>query len=482
MGVPTRDSSSATNTIERGRGAGMPHVLIADDEEAIRNLLQEFLRGEGFATSEAANGQQVQAALAEGGVDLVLMDVRMPVKGGLDVLREAQGGRDGLPIIVMTAYSTATQAIEAIQLGAYDYIAKPFDLDHVLVTVDNFFKRQELANQLQALQAQLGERDPKEQIVGTTPAMLEVFKTIGRVARSDVNVLITGETGSGKESVADMIHKNSLYSRGPLIKVNCAALPETLLESELFGHEKGSFTGAVAQHKGRFEQANKGTILLDEVGEMTLGTQKKLLRVLQEREFERVGGSVTVKVDTRVIAATNKSLVQEVAEGRFRQDLYYRLNVITIHLPPLRERRDDIPRLTEHFLNKHRYMPGSPPARITEVAMQALLDHTWPGNVRELENVIRRATVLAQGGVISEELISFSAADERQLLDISQRVREGATWQTILHETERAVLNEALAQHHGDRVRAAQALELDLDDFQHRLSSYGLTNNLVAAG
>jgi DNA-binding NtrC family response regulator len=214
---------------------------------------------------------------------------------------------------------------------------------------------------------------------------------------------------------------------------------------------------------------------------MSLGTQKKLLLVLKERSFERVGGTVTVKVDTRVIAATNKNLVQEVAEGRFRQDLYYRLNVITIHLPPLRERKEDLPPLVEHFLHKHRYMPGSPPARITEGAMGMLLEHHWPGNVRELENTIRRATVLAQGGVITEELITFSATDERQLLDISQRVREGASWQAILYEVERAVLNEALAQHNGDRISAAQALGLTLDDFLQRLSSYGLTNNLVAA-
>ncbi|MGN6812560.1 MAG: sigma-54-dependent transcriptional regulator, partial [Thermomicrobiales bacterium] len=266
----------------------MPHILIADDEEAIRALLKEFLEGEGFAVSEATNGQQVQAALAERTADLVLMDVRMPGMSGLDVLREAQEGPDNPPIIVMTAYGTANMAIEAIQLGAYDYIAKPFDLDHVLVTINNFFTRLELAQKVEVLQAQLGERDPKEQIVGSTPAMLDVFKTIGRVARSDVNVLITGETGVGKESVAEMLHTSSMYARGPLVKVNCAALPETLLESELFGHEKGSFTGAIAQHKGRFEQANKGSIFLDEVGEMTLATQKKLLRVLQEHEFERV--------------------------------------------------------------------------------------------------------------------------------------------------------------------------------------------------
>jgi two-component system response regulator AtoC len=459
----------------------MPHILVADDEEAIRALLKEFLESEGFAVSEATNGQQVQAALAERTADLVLMDVRMPGKSGLDVLREAQEGPDSPPIIVMTAYGTANMAIEAIQLGAYDYIAKPFDLDHVLVTINNFFTRLELAQKVEVLQAQLGERDPKEQIVGSTPAMLDVFKTIGRVARSDVNVLIMGETGVGKESVAEMLHTSSMYARGPLVKVNCAALPETLLESELFGHEKGSFTGAIAQHKGRFEQANKGSIFLDEVGEMTLATQKKLLRVLQEHEFERVGGTITVKVDTRVIAATNKNLVQEVAEGRFREDLYYRLNVIAIQLPPLRERKGDIPLLTEHFLNKHRYMPGSPPARITEDAMQLLLEHNWPGNVRELENTIRRATVLAQGGLITEDMIKFSSSMERHLVDVSQRLREGASWMAIMNETERVILSEALNQHHGDRVKAAEALTLSTEEFSRKLSDYGLTERQVAA-
>ncbi len=458
----------------------MPHILIAEDEESIRDLLRDFLQGEGFTVSEATDGLQVQTALTAGEVDLVLMDVRMPKKNGLEVLREAPSKPEGLPIIVMTAFATANMAIEAIQLGAYDYIAKPFDLDHVLVTINNFFKRQELANQVQALQEQLGDRDPKEQIIGNTPAMVEVFKTIGRVARSDVNVLITGETGAGKESVAEMLHKNSLYSRGPLIKVNCAALPETLLESELFGHEKGSFTGAIAQHKGRFEQANKGSIFLDEVGEMTLATQKKLLRVLQEREFERVGGTITVKVDVRVIAATNKNLSQEVAEGKFRQDLYYRLNVINIHLPPLRERKEDIAPLTEHFLNKHRYLPGSPPAQITEEAMSVLLEHSWPGNVRELENTIRRATVLSQGGLISADLIVFSSAMERHLIDISQKVRDGASWETIIHEAERAILNEALTQHNGDRASAAQALDLTTEAFQEKLGVYGLGGQLVS--
>lgn len=460
----------------------MPHILIADDEEAIRALLRELLAAEGFSVSEATAGGQVIEALRSQAADLVLMDVRMPGKSGLEVLREVRDGSNDVPIILMTAYGNANTVIEAIQLGAYDYITKPFDLDHVLLTVKNFFARQELTQQVQALEQRLGDLDPNDRLVGATPAMQEVYKTIGRIARSDVSVLITGETGTGKESVAQALHKNSSYGRGPLIRVNCAALPETLLESELFGHEKGSFTGAIAQHKGRFEQAHKGSIFLDEIGEMTLATQRKLLRVLQEKEFERVGGSITVKVDTRVIAATNKTLVQEVAEGQFREDLYYRISVITVHLPPLRERKPDIPLLTEHFLNRHRYSPSSPPARITEDAMRRLMEHDWPGNVRELENTLNRATVMTQGGLITADALEFSSSVERRLIDVAQRIREGSSWETIIHETERAILSEALGQHHGDRVKAAQTLALSYDDMLAKLQNYGLVDLPVTAG
>jgi Nif-specific regulatory protein len=451
----------------------MPHVLVADDEEAIRTLLQEFLRGEGFTTSEAANGQQVQAALAEGGIDLVLMDVRMPVKTGLDVLREARDtrsngtGHDGLPIIVMTAYSTATHAIEAIQLGAYDYIAKPFDLDHVLVTVNNFFKRQELANQVQALRAQLGERDPKEQIVGTTPGMLEVFKTIGRVARSDVNVLITGETGSGKESVAEMIHKNSLYSRGPLVKVNCAALPETLLESELFGHEKGSFTGAIAQHKGRFEQAHKGTIFLDEVGEMSLGTQKKLLRVLQEREFERVGGTETLKANVRLIAATNKDLETAIAEKAFREDLYYRLNVFTLFIPPLRERKSDLLLLADHFVAKYSREHGKNIRRISTPAIDMLVSYHWPGNVRELENIIERSVLVCDGNAIHGHHLPPTL----QTAEASETVTSTSLTDAV-EQFEKDLIADALKTTRGNRAKAARLLRTTERIVNYKVSKY----------
>jgi two-component system, NtrC family, response regulator AtoC len=456
----------------------MQRILVADDDAAIRGVLRDFLQDEGYDVIEAENGPEVIGAL-NGNQDarpqLVMMDVRMPELSGLDVLRDARKSpNDQLPVIIMTAFGTSNIAIEAMQLGAYDYITKPFDLDEVLLTVQRFFERQALNDQVIALSTRLGERDPNEVMIGNSAAMQEVYKTVGRVARSDATVLVSGETGTGKELVASIIHKNSHYSRGPLIKVNCAALPETLLESELFGHEKGAFTGALAQRKGRFELANKGTIFLDEVGEMTLATQKKLLRVLQEREFERVGGSVSVKVDVRVIAATNKVLTQEIEEGRFRDDLYYRLNVISIYLPPLRERRDDIPLLVEHFLHKHRYAPGTGPSKISQSALQMLMDYNWPGNVRELENIIERATVLAQGSVISEDHITFSGTDNRRFIDIAGRIRKGSSLEELLQDVERLALSEAISQTDGDRVAAAGLLGIDVKNLRSRLAEYGL--------
>ncbi len=455
----------------------MPRVLIADDDPDLRGVLRTLLKDEGYDVTEASSGVEVQTALAatDERPDLVVMDVMMPGKTGIDVLREAGGGQaKPLPVIVMTGHGSAKIAIDAIQHGAYDYITKPFDIDDVAVTVKRFFEWQNLNDQVLELSTRLGERDPDEVLIGNSPAMQDVYKTIGRVARSDATVLITGETGTGKELVATILHKNSGYARGPLIKVNCAALPETLLESELFGHEKGAFTGAIAQRKGRFEMANKGTIFLDEIGEMSLGTQKKMLRVLQEREFERVGGSVTVKIDTRVIAATNKNLPHETTEGRFREDLYYRLNVIAIYLPPLRDRGDDIQLLVEHFLHKHRSAPGAAPARISQAAMELLRSYHWPGNVRELENVIERAVVLSQGGVITEAQINFTGADSRRLFDISQRLREGTRLSQLMADIERQAVAEALNLTSGDRVAAASMLGLKFEELQERVEAFGL--------
>ncbi|CAA9551580.1 MAG: Two-component system response regulator protein [uncultured Thermomicrobiales bacterium] len=458
----------------------MHRILVADDDPAIRDVLREFLEDEGYSVDEAGDGAHVLASLTGrngGRPDLVLMDVRMPDKTGIDVLREAPPGQKTaghLPIIIMTAFGTSNVAIEAMQLGAYDYITKPFDLDEVLVTVQRFFDRQALSEQVQVLSTRLGERDPNEVIIGNSPAMQDVYKTIGRVAGSDATVLISGETGTGKELVATVLHRSSSYRAGPLVKVNCAALPETLLESELFGHEKGAFTGALNQRKGRFEMANKGTIFLDEVGEMTLSTQKKLLRVLQEREFERVGGSVSVKIDTRIISATNKILTHEIEENRFREDLYYRLNVIAVFLPPLRDRTGDIPLLVEHFLDKHRYRADAGPSRVSQSAMRLMMEYEWPGNVRQLENVIERATVLSQGGVITEEHLDLSGADRGRFIDVGQRLRKGTTLPDLLADVERQAIIESLSQTGNDRIAAASMLGLEFADLNKRLTALDL--------
>jgi two-component system, NtrC family, response regulator AtoC len=456
----------------------MARILVADDDGGIRSLLRELLEDEGYDVDEAANGAAVIDAFAvkDNEIELVLMDVRMPDLTGIDVLRKLSDKSDGpLPVIVMTAYGSASIAIDAMQLGAYDYVTKPFDLDDVLLRVQRFFERQALAKEVQQLR-RTADRDPNDYIIGNSPSMQDVYKTIGLVARTEATVLVTGETGTGKELVATTIHRNSTYSHGPLVKVNCAALPETLLESELFGHEKGSFTGAIAQRKGKFEMANRGTIFLDEIGEMTLSTQKKFLRVLQEREFERVGGTVPVKVDTRVVAATNKNLPNEVREGSFREDLYYRLNVIVIYLPPLRDRREDIPLLAVHFLDKHRVNVSSGPAQISAGAMRMLVDHDWPGNVRELENTIERAVVLAQGGIVTEDHISFSSADQGHFIDIAAKVRSRTSMRDVLQEVERQMIREALRQSDGDRLDAAQMLGLEVSQLHAHLRDYGISD------
>ncbi len=450
----------------------MPYrILIADDSDAIREVLNEALQDEGYDVTEVASGDAVIEAFKEsnGSVpDLALMDIRMPGKDGLEVLRTLRSARDSeLPIIVMTAFGSASTAIEAMKLGAFDYIAKPFELDEVAVAVERFFERRDLSERVVRMMAE-GNKD--EILIGDSSAMQDIYKTVGRVARSDATVLVLGETGTGKELVATVMHRNSTYSAGPLIKVNCASLPETLLESELFGHEKGAFTGAVAQRKGRFELANKGTIFLDEIGETTLSTQKKLLRVLQEREFERVGGTNTIKIDTRVIAATNKDLTREIEAGNFREDLFYRLNVIAINLPPLRERHTDIPLLVEHFVNKHRYGRSAAPARISQEAMSRLMGHDWPGNVRELENTIERAVIMARGGVIAAEHITFPGQDTRRtVVDVAQAISDGMSLSAFLREAEARYVREALRQAGGNVSVAAGLMGTDAAEAQRRV-------------
>ncbi len=480
---------------------GPRRILIADDELEIRALLRDLLESEGYHIVEADNREQVLQILMQPEderPDLALVDVRMPPRAGSEMARSdaprSAFGEDGLqilqtlreqgievPVIIMTAFGTSGIAIKAMQLGAFDYITKPFDeLEDVLLNVNRVFEYQRLAQEVRELRKQVESRDPTDRMVGSSPPMIEVFKMIGRVARTPATVLITGETGTGKELLAETIHLASDRRTGPMIKVNCAALPETLLESELFGHEKGAFTGAIAQHKGRFEMAHKGTIFLDEIGEMTLGTQKKLLRVLQEHEIDRVGGTAPVKVDVRVLAATNKNLREEMLAGRFREDLFYRLDVIKIHMPPLRDRRDDIPALVAHFLDKHRFSPTTPPARISEEALATLERHEWPGNVRELESTVLRAVVLSRGAVITPQHIIFDNELSRSVVDIDQKVRVRTRLEDLLRDVEREALRVAMRQSEQDPARAAELLGITPELLTQRLRE--LTPSQVPVG
>jgi two-component system response regulator AtoC len=450
-------------------------VLIVDDDPPIREMLTDFLREEGYEILVAGDGASALDVLKKSAerIDLALLDVRLPDVQGLEILRAmAEKGLE-LPVIVMTAHGTSSTAIHSMQLGAYDYLTKPIDLNQLGVTIKRLLEHHALAQQVKSLQSKLNEHLIRERIVGQSPAMHEIYKLIGRVAATDATVLISGETGTGKELVADVIHENSLRADKPLIKVNCAALPETLLESELFGHEKGSFTGAVSQRKGRFEMADGGTIFLDEVGEMSPNTQKKLLRVLQQGEFQRVGGNETLYTDVRVIAATNKNLEREVEEGRFRDDLYYRLNVIRVEMPPLRDRREDIPLLTAHFLDRYRYRPGYPPSKISEEALKLLMSYSWPGNVRQLENSLERAVVLSQGKLIMPEHVALdSPLMTDNLFNITQRIRSGARLGDILHEVEHLALEIAINQARGDREEAARMLGLSPAELERKVREW----------
>ncbi|MEO8511638.1 MAG: sigma-54 dependent transcriptional regulator [Chloroflexota bacterium] len=387
-------------------------MLIVDDDAAIRDMLTDLLEPE-YAVRKVGTSAAALAEIEKRRPDLVMMDVKLPDADGLATLKQLKQQHSELEVIMMTAFGGSSIAIKAMEQGAYDYVTKPFELDDLLATLRRVFEHQEMANEVSALRLELGKSAAeRERIVGNSRPMQEVYKLIGKVASSEATVLITGESGTGKELVAEALHRASKRNPYPLVKVSCAALPESLLETELFGHEKGSFTGAMAMRKGRFEMANKGTIFLDEIGEMTLGTQTKLLRILQEREFERIGSNTPIKVDLRVITATNRNLSIEVEKSRFREDLYYRLNVIHIHMPPLRERKDDIPSLVEHFLVKFRHAPGAIPTTISEEALEYLTGYDWPGNVRELENAVERAVVLSRGLTITPDHLPFGDTQE----------------------------------------------------------------------
>jgi two-component system response regulator AtoC len=458
-----------------GRTMDRRLILVVDDDESIRGLLQSFLEAEGFRTVEAKAGQEVIPTINKTRPDLVLMDIRMPGMTGLEVLEQLKKQHIDVPVLMMTGYGSSNVAIEAIQRGAYDYVTKPLQLDDLSITVRRTLDHRDLS--LRAKAVEQGIPDPLNSIIGNTDAMQQVYKVIGRVAKTNATILISGESGTGKELIAKALRFHSHRRIGPYVKVPCASLTETLLESELFGHEAGSFTSAVKQRKGRFELADKGTIFLDEIGEMSLNTQKKLLRVLQEQEFERVGGNTPIKVDIRVLAATNRDLAQEVAEGRFREDLYYRLNVIAIELPPLRDRMDDVPLLVEHFLQQYRNeAPGGSP-RISEEALEQLMAYNYPGNVRELENCVHRAIILARDGVITSQHIEFAGVSGKRsgaIGDIATNVAMGMSLKEILAATERQAIEAALELTSGNTSQAAEQLGIDLLGLRAKMQEYGL--------
>ncbi len=451
-------------------------MLVVDDEKDNRDFLNEFFIEDvgGYEVSQAINGADAlaQATKLKNELDLIIMDIKMPDTDGTTVLKQLQDAKIDIPIILMTAYSTSNLAIKAMQLGAADYVTKPLNLDDLKLKAERLLERKKLEAEVIELRSRVSGFDPGEKIIGNGPAMQEIYKLIGQVASSDASVLITGETGTGKELIADVIHATSRYSHGPLIKVNCAALPETLLESELFGHEAGAFTGAVKQRKGRFEMAHKGSIFLDEVGEMTKATQKKLLRVLQEREFERVGGSLPVKVDVRVISATNRDLQRDVDDEEFRSDLYFRLNVISIHMPPLRERKEDIPLLVEYFLDKHRYTSTSQPARISREAMDALIAYDWPGNVRELKHTIERAVIYSRGSIITTQNLMLSNKNDSSptIFYIAKMLQEKLPLNQALQQFERAMVDEAFRQSEKDEAATAELLGLSTKELKEKMN------------
>jgi len=443
-------------------------VLIVDDEEQMRDLLAKILEKNGFQVSMAGDGNQALALLEKEPVDLVVTDVRMPGMDGMEALKAIKELSPEVVVIIMTAFGSIDQAVQAVKEGAYDYISKPFKIDEMLLTIKKALEERYLRHEVTALRHELRTRYHFENLIGKSRAMQEVFTLIEQVASSRSTVMVYGKSGTGKELVARAIHYNSLRAPRPFVAVNCAAIPSELLESELFGHEKGAFTGAIATKVGKFELANGGTLFLDEVGSMRLDLQAKILRALQEREIERVGGTRTIKIDVRVIAATNRDLKKAVEEGTFREDLYYRLNVVPITLPDLKDRQEDIPLLANHFLQKFAQESNPNIREISKEAMGILMSYPWPGNVRELENVIERAVTLGRGCAIllsdlPPHLAGGAGPVERALAE-----------EASLEELERDYIEAVLRRTKGHQIRAAAILGIDRRTLYRKIRRYGI--------
>jgi two-component system, NtrC family, response regulator PilR len=469
--------STATESVAAATDRRPPRILVVDDERSMRELLAIVLRREGYEVLLAESGRAAVSLLEREPVDLLISDIKMPDLSGVDVLRAAKKIDQDILGIMITAFASTETAVEAMRLGACDYLSKPFDIDLLKMKVREKIENRQLRQENVLLKRTLGLSHQFSNIIGRSAAMLEVFKMIETVSRTNSTILLTGESGTGKGLVAQAIHFNSLRRDKPMVALNCGAMPENLLESELFGHMRGAFTGADANKKGLLEVAERGTIFLDEIGEMSAVMQVKLLRVLQERRFRRVGGLEELQADIRVIAATNQDLTRLVSEGRFREDLYYRINVIPIVLPPLRDRREDIPLLAEHFLAKYAEQMGKDITAISRTAMDLLAGHDWPGNIRELENVVERAVALEATPTVLPDSLPRAIQGEgpRPVTGPIEALPDsGFDLEAHVKEIERGYIAEALKRAGGVQVKAAELLGMSFRSFRYYVKKYNL--------
>ncbi|VAX32946.1 Nitrogen regulation protein NR(I), GlnG (=NtrC) [hydrothermal vent metagenome] len=463
----------------------MQSVLVIDDDITVRDVLNEFLISEKYRVTLEENGLAGLERLRKESFDIIFLDLAMPVMGGMDVLKAMKETQNSdTPCIIITAYGTVKNAVEAMRAGAFDYVTKPFRLDELGIIIKKALEVAKLKKENLRLKRELRKRYEFHGLIGSSPEMQRVYDLIEKIADTDSTVLITGESGTGKELIAKVIHYNSYRSGKNFVPLNCAAIPKDLLESELFGHEKGAFTGAINTRIGRFELASGGTLFLDEIGDLDPSLQVKLLRVLQEREFERIGSTKTIKVDVRILAATNRNLEERTREGKFREDLYYRLNVIPVHIPPLRDRKEDIPVLIEHFLKKHAKAKKRQNPRISKQLMDVLLRYKWPGNVRELENLIERLTILNPGQDVTmkdlpERFQTLAPATDKSQASVYSTEDlslppEGINLNNIVDTIERKLISEALGKSNGVKSKAATLLGLNRTTLVEKMKKKGI--------
>jgi two-component system response regulator PilR (NtrC family) len=456
-------------------------ILVADDEQSMREFLDIMLKKEGYKVSLASNGEEVAKLVENDLFDLVLLDIRMPKLDGISSLRKIKACAPETVVIMITAYASADTAIKAMKEGAYDYITKPFKVEEIKLIIKNALEKKNLQKENILLKQVVRDRFHFGNIIGQSPKMVALYDLLEKVSPTKTNILITGESGTGKELVAKAIHYNSPRRDKPFVTLNCGAIPESLIESELFGHMKGAFTDAIATKKGLFEVADEGTIFLDEISELPLLMQVKLLRVLQDKEFKRVGGTDDIRVDVRIIAATNKDLEEGVKEKRFREDLFYRLNVIQIKLPPLRDRKEDVQILANHFLKKYSQELSKSISKISPEALQVLLNYEYPGNVRELQNIIERAVALEGSPELTPHNLSSYLSEQPLLkkgpIDI-EIPNEGIDLEKIVEDLERSLLLKALDRTKGIKKKAAELLHINFRSMRYRLEKYGLNHGV----